>query len=57
VILFAPVGRGNPMQIIEGMPMWGNPLPWKVTPETPNLGKTDETTICALGWAGQASRI
>jgi Zinc carboxypeptidase len=54
VILFAPVGRGNPMQIIEGMPMWGNPLPWKVTPETPNLGKTDETDDMrpGLGWSG-----
>jgi hypothetical protein len=54
VILFAPVGRGNPMGIIEGMPMWGNPLPWKVTPETPNLGKSDETDDMrpGLGWTG-----
>ena len=54
VILFAPVGRGNPMGIIEGMPMWGNPLPWKVTPQTPNLGKTDETDDMrpGLGWSG-----
>jgi len=42
VIIFAPVGRGT-QSIIEGMPMYGNPLPWKVTPLTPNLGKTDET--------------
>ena len=57
VILFAPVGRGNPMTIIEGMPMWGNPLPWKVTPETPNLGKTDETDDMrpGLGWSGVAN--
>ncbi|HSB09539.1 MAG TPA: M14 family zinc carboxypeptidase [Blastocatellia bacterium] len=57
VILFAPVGRGNPMAIIEGMPMWGNPLPWKVTPETPNLGKTDETDDMrpGLGWTGVAN--
>ena len=54
VILFAPVGRGNPMSIIEGMPMWGNPLPWKVTPQTPNLGKTDQTDDMrpGLGWSG-----
>ena len=54
VILFAPVGRGNPIGIIEGMPMWGNPLPWKVTPLTPNLGKTDETDDMrpGLGWSG-----
>jgi hypothetical protein len=57
VILFAPVGRGNPMAIIEGMPMWGNPLPWKVTAVTPNLGKTDETDDMrpGLGWTGVAN--
>jgi Zinc carboxypeptidase len=57
VILFAPVGRGNPMAIVEGMPMWGNPLPWKVTSETPNLGKTDQTDDMrpGLGWNGVAS--
>ncbi|MEK6321539.1 MAG: M14 family zinc carboxypeptidase [Acidobacteriota bacterium] len=57
VILFAPVGRGNPMAIVEGMPMWGNPLPWKVTPQTPNLGKTDETDDMrpGLGWSGVAN--
>ena len=42
VMLFAPVGRGG-QAIISGLPMWGNPLPWKTTPETPNLGKIDET--------------
>ena len=44
VILFPPVGRGDPLGIVNGMPTeWGNPLPWKETPETPNLGKTDQT--------------
>src|SRR6478672_10151911 len=28
VIVFPPVGRG-PEAIVNGMPMWGNPLPWK----------------------------
>src|SRR5207249_1442752 len=40
VILFPPVGFffSGPTAIINGMPMgWGNPLPWKNTPETPNL--------------------
>jgi hypothetical protein len=57
VILFAPVGRNNPMAVIEGMPMWGNPLPWKVTSDTPNLGKTDETDDMrpGLGWSGLAN--
>ena len=34
--------------------MYGNPLPWKVTQLTPNLGKTDETDDMrpGLGWDG-----
>jgi hypothetical protein len=54
VIVFAPGVRGNPQTIIAGMPMYGNPLPWKVTQLTPNLGKTDETDDMrpGLGWNG-----
>ena len=54
VIVFAPVGRGNPQAIVSGMPMFGNPLPWKVTELTPNLGKTDSTDDMrpGLGWEG-----
>jgi hypothetical protein len=55
VIVFAPGGgRGNPQSIVTGMPMYGNPLPWKVTPETPNLAHTDETDDMrpGLGWSG-----
>ncbi|HEV2691077.1 MAG TPA: M14 family zinc carboxypeptidase, partial [Bryobacteraceae bacterium] len=54
VIVFAPGVRGNPQTIISGMPMFGNPLPWKVTALTPNLGKTDETDDMrpGLGWSG-----
>ena len=37
VIIFAPVGRSSSQQIINGMPMWGNPLPWQKTDLTPNL--------------------
>ena len=53
VILFAPVGRGA-QAIVNGMPMYGNPIPWKVTPLTPNLGRTDETDDIrpGLGWSG-----
>jgi hypothetical protein len=53
VIIFAPVGRGA-AAIINGLPMYGNPLPWKATTLTPNLGKTDETDDMrpGLGWAG-----
>jgi hypothetical protein len=53
VLVFPPVGRGA-QAIVSGMPMWGNPLPWKVTPLTPNLGKTDATDDVrpGLGWQG-----
>jgi len=43
VIIFAPVGRGSSQQIINGMPMYGNPLPWKKTELTPNLGRMTST--------------
>jgi hypothetical protein len=53
VILFAPVGRGA-QQIINGLPMYGNPIPWKKTELTPNLGRIDETDDMrpGLGWSG-----
>jgi hypothetical protein len=59
VILFPPVGFNAPMSaIVNGLPMsWGNPLPWKNTPETPNLvGKNDSTEDMrpGLGWEGVA---
>ncbi|RCS29900.1 hypothetical protein DEO45_07415 [Rhodanobacter denitrificans] len=43
VILFAPVGGASMQQIVEGLPMWGNPMPWKTTALTPNLGHIDAT--------------
>jgi len=43
VILFPPVGYRDSRLIITGLPMWGEPMPWKTTPETPNLGKIDAT--------------
>jgi len=59
VILFPPVGFNagvNP--VVNGVPTnWGNPLPWKNTPETPNLvGKNDSTDDLrpGLGWEGVA---
>ncbi|MBS1786652.1 MAG: hypothetical protein JST85_02970 [Acidobacteria bacterium] len=54
VIIFAPVGRSNPQTIVSGMPMFGNPLPWKKTDLTPNLGRIDETEDMrpGLGWMG-----
>jgi len=54
VILFPPVGVGDPLRIVSGLPMWGEPMPWKTTPETPNLGKIDATDDQrpGLGFAG-----
>lgn len=41
VILFPP--SGSAQSIVQGMPMWRNPMPWKTTPLTPNIGKIAET--------------
>ncbi|HYL65034.1 MAG TPA: M14 family zinc carboxypeptidase [Candidatus Methylomirabilis sp.] len=59
VILFPPVGFfSSPTAIVNGLPTaWGNLLPWKNTPETPNLvGKNDSTDDMrpGLGWDGAA---
>jgi hypothetical protein len=53
VILFGPVGRVgvHPLrslpvttqQIIDGLPMYGEPLPWRTTALTPNIGHIDST--------------
>jgi hypothetical protein len=42
VIVFPPVG-GGAQRIVNGVPMWNQPMPWKTTSLTPNLGKIDET--------------
>jgi hypothetical protein len=57
VILFPPVGYRDPQLIITGLPMWGElgeAMPWKTTPETPNLGRIDSTDDQrpGLGFAG-----
>jgi hypothetical protein len=53
-ILFPPVGVGDPLRIVSGLPMWGEPMPWKTTAETPNLGTIDATDDQrpGLGFAG-----
>jgi zinc carboxypeptidase len=43
VILFGPVHGADTRTIVEGLPMWGNAMPWKTTTLTPNLGRVDET--------------
>ena len=56
-IIFAPVARVTTEQIISGMPMWGNAVPWQKTSLTPNLGGTDETPDMrpGLGFGGLAN--
>jgi hypothetical protein len=56
VIVFGP-GAGDPSRIVNGTPLYGNPLPWKTTSLTPNLGKIDSTDDMrpGLGWAGLAN--
>jgi hypothetical protein len=56
VILFPPAG-GSGQAIIDGMPMFRNPLPWKKTELTPNIGVIDETDDMrpGLGWQGLAN--
>jgi hypothetical protein len=59
VILFPPIGfNASSTAIINGLPTsWGNLMPWKNTPETPNLvGKNDSTDDVrpGLGWEGVA---
>jgi hypothetical protein len=53
VIVFPPVGRGAE-GIVNGLPMWGNPLPWQKTADTPNLGSEDQTDDMrpGLSWTG-----
>ncbi len=53
VIIFGP-GGGAGRSVIEGMPMWRNPIPWKNTPETPNIGKITQTDDMrpGLGYQG-----
>jgi len=43
VVIFAPVGRASTEEIVNGLPMWGNALPWQRSELTPNLGNLDAT--------------
>ncbi len=56
VIVFAPVGRASSLDILNGIPGYGNPLPWQKTALTPNLGLLDSTpdTRPGLGLDGLA---
>jgi hypothetical protein len=57
VILFGPVGYSSTRLIIDGLPMYGNPMPWETTTLTPNLGRIDSTPDVrpGLGESGVAN--
>jgi hypothetical protein len=57
VLLFPPVGRAAGQTIITGTPMYGNPIPWKSSELTPNVGTIDETDDIrpGMGWEGLAN--
>jgi hypothetical protein len=54
VLIFAPVAHASAQQIVNGLPMWGNVLPWQTSSLTPNLGRLDSTQDLrpGLGEAG-----
>ena len=56
VIVFAPVGRSSTLEILNGIPMWNNPMPWQKSELTPNLGAIDSTSDIrpGLGYEGLA---
>ena len=55
VIVFAPVGRASTRDIINGLPTWNNPMPWRKSDLTPNLedgGDSTEDIRPGLGYDG-----
>jgi len=56
VLVFPPAG-GSPQSIVAGMPMWRNPMPWKHTALTPNIGTWAQTDDIrpGLGMSGVAN--
>ncbi len=51
-----PGGRSSTLDILDGMPMWNNAMPWQKTDLTPNLGRIDSTDDMrpGLGYDGLA---
>jgi len=48
VLIFPPVG-GSAQTIVNGMPMRGDPMPWKESAVTPNFGKSPDQTADMRG--------
>jgi len=51
VILFGPVGVDDSGAILNGTPLWGDPIPWKVSAVTPNMN-IDQTDDIRPGLGG-----
>jgi len=56
VIVFAPVGGASAANIVDGIPLWNNAMPWQKSDLTPNLGRIDSTADIrpGLGYDGLA---
>ena len=54
VIIFAPVGHASALEILNGIPVWNNAMPWQKTALTPNLGTLDSSSDIrpGLGYEG-----
>ena len=53
-VILLPPSQTSVTSIIDGLPMWRNPMPWKHTALTPNIGTWAETDDVrpGLGWQG-----
>jgi Zinc carboxypeptidase len=51
VIIFPPLG-GSAQSIVNGIPMRGDPIPWKQSETTPNLGTSPDQTDDMRGGMG-----
>ena len=56
VIIFPPLG-GSAQQIVNGIPMRGEPIPWKESALTPNLGHSPDQTDDMRGGMGMAGIV
>jgi hypothetical protein len=56
IIVFAPVGGASAANIVDGIPLWNNAMPWQKSDLTPNLGRIDSTADIrpGLGYDGLA---
>ncbi|HEY3815282.1 MAG TPA: M14 family zinc carboxypeptidase [Caulobacteraceae bacterium] len=53
VIVFAQVGGASTRDVIDGLPRYGNALPWQKSALTPNLGVIDSTPDTRPGLGGE----